>query len=148
MDYSFAVKWLRAFRDSPERIVALYADDFVFEDPILDQFNINDKGELARIFFLYANKDKDNGFGVHNFRIRGYEGDRKSGLIRWEWGPEHAANFTGLDVKDKPFTTQGHTFHIYTEDGRIARESSWWDYTPVLTQIGYPGISSSLLPAA
>jgi steroid delta-isomerase-like uncharacterized protein len=148
MNYSFAVKWLRAFRDSPERIVAMYADDFVFEDPILDQFQINDRGDLARIFSLYANKDTENGYGIHNFRIRGYEGDAKSGLIRWEWGPEHAGNFVGLDVLDKPFTTQGHTFHIYDDDGKIVRESSWWDFTPILVQIGYPGVSKSLVDTA
>lgn len=148
MNYSFAVRWLKAFRHSPERIVALYADDFVFEDPILDQFRIDDKGDLSRIFALYANKDTENGYGVHNFRIRGYEGDRKSGLIRWEWSPEHAGNFVGLDVKDKPFITQGHTFHIYNDEGKIVRESSWWDFTPILVQIGYPGVSKSLVPSS
>ena len=148
MDYSFAVKWLKAFRHSADRVCALYADDFVFEDPILDQYQIRDKGDLNRIFVLYANKDTENGFGVHNFRIRGYEGDRKSGLIRWEWGPEHAGNFVGLDVVGKPFTTQGHTFHQYTEDGRIARESSWWDFTPILVQIGYPGVTKDLVDTA
>ncbi|MCU1692901.1 MAG: hypothetical protein JWM64_1992 [Frankiales bacterium] len=148
MDYAFAIKWLKAFRDSPERIVALYADEFVFEDPILDQFNINDKGDLARLFFLYANKDTENGFGIHNFRVRGYEGDRKSGLIRWEWSPEHAGAFVGLDVKDKPFITQGHTFHIYNDEGKIVRESSWWDFTPILTQIGYPGVVTPLVGTA
>ena len=75
MNYAFAVKWLKAFRDSADAICELYADDFVFEDPILDQYQIRDKGDLARIFVLYANKDRTNGLGVHNFRIRGYEGD-------------------------------------------------------------------------
>lgn len=139
MNYAFAVKWLKAFRESADVVCAIYADDFVFEDPILDQYQITDKGDLGRIFSLYANKDRTNGLGVHNFRIRGYEGDSRSGLIRWEWSPEDCANFLGLDVADKPFFTQGHTYHEYDADGRITRESSWWDSGAILTAIGYPG---------
>ncbi|MCK9250618.1 MAG: hypothetical protein M0P31_16775 [Solirubrobacteraceae bacterium] len=140
MDYAFAIKWLKAFRHSSEAICELYADDFVFEDPILDQYQIRDKGDLGRIFVLYANKDRENGLGVHNFRVRGYEGDHKSGLIRWEWTPEDCANFIGVDVKDKPFFTQGHTFHVYDDNGKIVRESSWWDTAAVLNGVGYPGV--------
>lgn len=139
MNYAFAVKWLKAFRESADAVCELYADDFVFEDPILDQYQIRDKGDLNRIFSLYANKDRTNGIGVHNFRIRGYEGDHRSGLIRWEWTPEDCANFIGLDVVNKPFFTQGHTFHQYNDSGQIVRESSWWDTGAILTAIGYPG---------
>jgi steroid delta-isomerase-like uncharacterized protein len=130
--YAFAVKWLKAFRSSAEEVSALYADDFLFEDPMLDQYGITDKADLQRVFAPYANKDPENGIGIHNFRIRSYTGDSRSGLIRWEWSPDHAAVFLGLDVKDKPFWTQGHTFHVYDEDGKIVRESSWWDAAQVL----------------
>ena len=147
MNYAFAVKWLKAFRDSADSVCQLYADDFVFEDPILDQYQIRDKGDLGRIFSLYANKDRTNGYGVHNFRIRGYEGDERSGLIRWEWTPEDAGFFIGLDVTDKPFFTQGHTFHQYDEDGRIVRESSWWDVGAILTAIHHPGAQKAQLVA-
>jgi steroid delta-isomerase-like uncharacterized protein len=147
MNYAFAVKWLKAFRESADSVCQLYADDFVFEDPILDQYQIRDKGDLGRIFSLYANKDRTNGYGVHNFRIRGYEGDERSGLIRWEWTPEDAGFFIGLDVTDKPFFTQGHTFHQYDEDGRIVRESSWWDVGAILTAINYPGAQKPQLVA-
>jgi steroid delta-isomerase-like uncharacterized protein len=136
MDYNFAVKWLKAFRTSAEEVCALYADDFLFEDPMLDQTGITSKADLHRVFAPYANKDHDNGIGVHNFRIRSYIGDEKSGLIRWEWGPESAAVFLGLDVSGKPFWTQGHTFHVYDDEGKIVRESSWWDAAAILRQIG------------
>jgi steroid delta-isomerase-like uncharacterized protein len=135
MNYAFAVKWLRGFRTSPEEVCALYADDFLFEDWMLDQ-TITDMEDLHRVFAPYANTDPDNGIGIHNFRIRGYEGDEKSGLIRWEWGPDHAAVFLGLDVANKPFWTQGHTFHVYNDEGKIVKESSWWDASAVLRGIG------------
>jgi steroid delta-isomerase-like uncharacterized protein len=135
MNYAFAIKWLKAFRTSPEEVCALYADDFLFEDLMLDQ-SITDKDDLHRVFAPYANKDPENGIGIHNFRIRSYTGDRRSGLIRWEWTPISAAVFLGLDVKDKPFWTQGHTFHVYNDEGKIVRESSWWDSAQVLRSIG------------
>jgi steroid delta-isomerase-like uncharacterized protein len=129
MNYEFAVKWLKAFRSSSDEVCALYADDFLFEDPMLDQQGITDKGDLHRLFDLYANKDRTNGFGVHNF------------LIRWEWFPEDCAVFLGLDVAGKPFGTQGHTWHEYNADGKIVRESSWWDASAILRTVGpvHPG---------
>jgi steroid delta-isomerase-like uncharacterized protein len=134
MNYEFAVKWLKAFRTSSDEVCALYADDFLFEDPMLDQHGITDKGDLHRLFDIYANKDRENGIGVHNFRIRGYTGTEKSGLITWEWSPEDCAAFLGLDVAGKVFWTQGHTWHEYDEDGKIVRESSWWDASAILRQ--------------
>ena len=65
MNYAFAIKWLKAFRTSPEEVCALYADDFLFEDLMLDQ-SITDKDDLHRVFAPYANKDPDNGIGIHN----------------------------------------------------------------------------------
>jgi len=141
MNYNFAVRWLKAFRTSSEEVCALYADDFLFEDPMLDQHGITSKPDLYRLFAPYANKDPENGIGIHNFRIRGYIGDENSGLIMWEWGPDHAAVFMGLDVAGKPFWTQGHTFHVY-ENGKIVKESSWWDSSAVLRGIGMTGDKS------
>jgi steroid delta-isomerase-like uncharacterized protein len=134
MNYAFAVKWLKAFRTSSEEVCKLYADDFLFEDLMLDQ-SVTDKDDLHRVFAPYANKDRENGIGVHNFRIRSYTGDEHCGLIRWEWTPEDAAIFLGLDVKDKPFWTQGHTFHVYNDEGKIVRESSWWDAAQVVRSV-------------
>ena len=136
MHYNFAVKWLKAFRESSEAVCALYDDDgFLFEDVMLDQHGIDNKPDLLRLFAPYANKDPENGIGIHNFKIRSYIGDANSGLIRWEWSPEHAGQFLGLDVVNKPFGTQGHTFHQY-KNGLITRESSWWDSAAVLRQVG------------
>jgi steroid delta-isomerase-like uncharacterized protein len=137
MHYNFAIKWLYAFREASETVCALYDDDgFVFEDVMLDQHNIDNKPDLLRLFAPYANKDPDNGIGIHNFRVRSYIGDERSGLIRWEWQPEHAAIFLGLDVAGKPFGTQGHTFHLYGDNGLIQRESSWWDASAILRAVG------------
>ena len=135
MHITYYVTWLKAFRESAEVICQLYnGEDFIFEDPMLDQHNVCTQADLHRTFVPYANKDPENGVGIHNFRVRSYTGDRNSGLLRWEWSPEHAAMFLGIDVANKPFTTHGHTFHQFTSDGKIKRESSWWDASEVLRQ--------------
>lgn len=138
MHYNFGLQWLRAFRESSEAICRLYGpgDNFVFEDPMLDQHQVTTQGALHRLFAPYANKDPANGIGIHNFRIRSYIGDERSGLLRWEWTPEHADVFLGLNVAGKPFTTHGHTFHQYSAEGFITRESSWWDTAEVLRVAG------------
>lgn len=138
MHYNFGIQWLKAFRESADAVCRLYGpgDDFLFEDPMLDQHGVSNQADLHRLFAPYANKDRSNGIGVHNFRIRSYIGNRRFGLLRWEWSPEDAAVFLGLDVRGKPFTTMGHTFHLYGEDGLIRRESSWWDAAKVLRASG------------
>jgi len=137
MHYNHGIKWLKAFRESSAKVCALYdRDGFVFEDVMLDQHNLTDYEDLLRNFMPYANKDPESGIGVHNFRIRSYIGDERSGLLRWEWFPEHCAMFLGLDVAGKSFATQGHTFHQYNEKGLITRESSWWDASAIMRQVG------------
>ena len=60
MSFRFAVMWLKAFRESADKVCELYADEFLFEDLMLGQ-SITDKGDLARAFALYANTDQAAG---------------------------------------------------------------------------------------
>jgi steroid delta-isomerase-like uncharacterized protein len=148
VNYNFSVKWLKAFRTSSEEVCALYEDEgFSFSDPMLDQYDVNTKPDLLRLFEPYANKDPDNGIGIHNFRIRGYVGDERSGLIRWEWGPEHAGAFLGIPCEGKPFQIKGHTYHEYNEAGKITFESSWWDASSFFRQIGETADKEPTAPA-
>ena len=136
MSYRFAVLWLKAFRDSPEKVCDLYADDFLFEDLMLGQ-SITDKADLYRAFAPYANKDITNGVGLHLFRIDEYVGDENHGLIRWSWEAHGAAAFLGVPTNGKVVGTSGHTMHVY-QGGKIKRESTYWDATSVLHDLGQP----------
>ena len=150
MNQRFAVEWLKAFRESPEKVCKLYADDFLFEDLMLGQ-SITDKGELARAFAPYANDDLTNGVGVHHFRIDEVVGDENSALIRWSWIAHGAAAFYGIPTDGKAVGTTGHTFHIY-ENGRIKRESTYWDAASIIQDLGQPvsklGVSAPAFVAA
>lgn len=136
MNHRFAIMWLKAFRESAELVSELYADDFLFEDLMLDQ-SISDKGELTRAFVPYANKDATNGVGIHQFRIDEVIGDEHSALIRWTWQAHGAHVFLGIPTNGKVVGTTGHTFHTY-ENGRITRESTYWDATSILRDLGQP----------
>ena len=136
MSYRFAVLWLKAFRESPEKVCAMYADDFLFEDLMLGQ-SITDKGDLARAFAPYANTDPNNGVGVHLFRIDEVVGDENRALIRWTWQAIGAAAFLGVPTNGMSVGTTGHTMHLY-ENGKIKRESTYWDATSILRVLGQP----------
>ena len=136
MSFRFAVMWLKAFRESADKVCELYADEFLFEDLMLGQ-SITDKGDLARAFAPYANTDPDNGIGIHLFRIDEVIGDDDRALIRWTWQAIGAAAFLGVPTNGKVVGTTGHTMHVY-EGGRIKRESTYWDATSVLRDLGQP----------
>ncbi|WP_109526733.1 MULTISPECIES: ketosteroid isomerase-related protein [Nocardia] len=137
MSHFFAVKWLKAFRESPEAVVALYADGFLFEDPILGQ-KITDRDELLRVFAPYANKDTENGIGINNFRIDEVVGDEKSAIYRWTWEAPTATAFVGVPTGGKVPGTRGITFHVYDEQGLILKEASLWDVATAVAELGQP----------
>ena len=137
MSHAFAVKWLKAFRESAEAVAALYADDFLFEDPILGQ-SVTSKDELLRVFAPYANKDTGNGIGINNFRIDEVVGDEKAAIYRWTWRAPTAAAFVGVPTDGKVPGARGITFHIYDSDGRIKREESFWDCATAVRDLGLP----------
>lgn len=137
MSHAFAVKWLKAFRESAEAVVALYADDFLFEDPILGQ-SITSREDLLRVFAPYANKDESNGIGINNFRIDEVVGDEKAAIYRWTWQAPTAAAFVGVPTNGKVPGARGITFHIYDADGKIKREESFWDCATAVRDLGLP----------
>lgn len=137
MSHTFAVKWLKAFRESPEAVVALYAEDFLFEDPILKQ-SITSRAELLRVFAPYANADTTNGIGINNFRIDEVVGDEKAAIYRWTWRAPTAAAFVGVPTDGKVPGARGITFHIYDTDGLIKREASFWDVSTAVSELGLP----------
>ncbi|MGH3892899.1 MAG: ketosteroid isomerase-related protein [Rhodococcus qingshengii] len=147
MSHFFAVKWLKAFRESSEAVVALYADDFLFEDPILGQ-RITSKDELLKVFAPYANKDTENGIGINNFRIDEVVGDEHSAIYRWTWNAPTATAFVGVPTNGKVPGARGLTFHVYNAEGLITREASLWDVASAVSELGQPVEPSSVAPTA
>ncbi|MBB6407086.1 nuclear transport factor 2 family protein [Arthrobacter sp. AZCC_0090] len=127
-----AVKWLKAFRSSPEDVVAMYAEPFVFTDPILDQHAITSREDLLRVFGPYANVDTTNGIGINNFRIDEVIGDEQAAVYRWTWEARKAQAFLGIPTPDRTPGSRGLTLHFYDREGRITRDESYWDAVSAL----------------
>lgn len=136
MSYRFGVMWLKAFRESTDKVCELFADEFLFEDLIVAQ-SITDKAEFGRAMAPYANADLDNGIGVHQFRIDEVIGDERCELIRWTWQAHGAASFFGVPTNGKVVGCTGYALNVY-EDGKIKLESVYWDATTLLHALGQP----------
>lgn len=139
MNYGFAVNWLRAFRSGVEPTLALYADEpeFFFEDEILDAY-FRDKAEFGRMMGPYSNTDPNNGIGIHNFQIKEYVGDETCGTIYWTWTALYCSSFLDMPTNGATLHTDGHSWQVYNKQGKIARESAWWDAVPIARQLGVP----------
>ena len=137
MNKEWATSWIKSFGSSPEEGGSFYAEDCHFEDVPLDQDVKNDHAAIVRIFWPYANKDTENGIGIHHFEVDEYVGDESSGFIVWRWEAEHCATFLGLPTEGKKISTRGITGHIY-RDGKVIREWTHSDQATIFKQLGYP----------
>jgi hypothetical protein len=77
LNIHFAAAWLRAFSSGPEDVLTFYADDFEFCDPPQEILIRHDKSALGRTFRPLANRDPENGLGIHRLDAVEYI-DRKS----------------------------------------------------------------------
>lgn len=140
MNKEWATAWIKSFGESPQAGISYYADDCHFEDVPFDQ-DLKLEGDLApleRLFGPYANKDPENGIGVHHFEVDDYVGDENSGFVVWRWEATDCANFFGLEVPaGQKIHTRGISGHIY-RDGKIIREWTHSDQFSLLHQLGYP----------
>lgn len=131
MNLTWAQAWLDTFDHTTDKAVDLYADDFTFEDVILQQ-RITDKQQLSAFFTNFANTDP--ALGVHTFTANSYTGTTESGTIQWSWRAQHAGDFMGFAAAGKETVTRGMTLHVY-RDGKIASETTLWDVAAVLRQL-------------
>ncbi|WP_370500410.1 ketosteroid isomerase-related protein [Mycolicibacterium sp. jd] len=144
-----AARWADALGNDTDAAVALYADDLVYDDH-MDSDHVIDtaitKDELQPRLAPFANKNPDNGVGVHTFtaneafQLAGVNGN-PAVVILWDWTGEGLATFRGVPTDGKTLTTRGITWHQLDADGKIARETTYWNDTPVLQELGLPIIT-------
>lgn len=88
------------------KAVSLYADDFTFEDVILQQ-RIADKRHLHTFFTNFVNTDL--ALGIHAFMPRATPAQQKCGTIQGRWKAPHAGDFMGFPAAGKQTVTRGMT---------------------------------------
>jgi steroid delta-isomerase-like uncharacterized protein len=144
-----ANRWVTALTSDAAAAVNLYADDLVYDDHADSDHMIDTaitKAELQPRLAPFANKDGDNGAGIHHFtateafQLAGVNGDAAV-VILWDWTGERLDKYRGVPTGGKTLHTRGITWHQLDGDGKIARETTYWNDTPVLQELGLPIIT-------
>lgn len=141
-----AQRWTAALTSDTAAAVDLYADDLVYDDHG-DSDHVIDtaitKAELLPRLVPFSNQDTTNGVGLHAFtateafQLVGV-GGQPAVVILWDWTGEGLHTYRGVPTDGKPLSTRGITWHQLDADGKIARETTYWNDTPVLQELGLP----------
>ncbi|MBS1694066.1 MAG: nuclear transport factor 2 family protein [Actinobacteria bacterium] len=144
-----AARWTRALTSDTDAAVDLYADDLVYDDHA-DSDHVLDtaltKDELAPRLAPFANTDAGNGVGIHRFtateafELAGVNGQMAI-VILWDWAGEGLATYRGVPTDGRSLSTRGITWHQLDANGKIVRETTYWNDTPVLQELGLPIIT-------
>lgn len=144
-----AQRWATALSSDTTAAVALYADDLVYDDHG-DSDHVVDtaitKAELEPRLTPFSNKDAGNGVGIHTvtvteaFQLAGVHG-HPAVVILWEWTGTGLATFRGVPTEGADLSTRVITWHQLDGEGKIARETTYWNDTPVLQALGLPIIT-------
>ncbi|CPT92039.1 conserved hypothetical protein [Mycobacteroides abscessus] len=144
-----AKRWVEAITSDTAAAVGLYADDLVYDDHG-DSDHVIDtaitKDELRPRLAPFANKNRDNGLGIHTitateaFQLAGV-GGHPAVVILWDWIGEGLSTFRGVPTEGKKLNTRVITWHQLDGQGKIARETTYWNDTPVLQELGLPIIT-------
>jgi steroid delta-isomerase-like uncharacterized protein len=129
----WATAWSASDSRNPERVLALFADDCVFEDVTF--------GVVAR------GKDELRSFANRAFAAIP---DFKYGLtsrfatsqwaaIEWVMSRTHQGDLPGIPATGKPFSSVRGSTILELEAGKIRRESDYWDAATFMKQVGVLG---------
>ncbi|GAB24080.1 hypothetical protein GOPIP_062_00320 [Gordonia polyisoprenivorans NBRC 16320 = JCM 10675] len=146
---SHAEAWATALTSDTDELLGLFADDFVYDDHA-DRDHVLDtaitKDELRPFVAPFANADPGNGVGTHTFTVTesfpvaGRGGD-PAVVILWDWTGEGLDTYRGVPVNGRTLHTRGITWHQLNAEGKIVHESTYWNDTPVLQELGIPLIT-------
>jgi steroid delta-isomerase-like uncharacterized protein len=112
-----------------ERVISLFTDQCVFEDVPLGVVN--------------QGKDELRAFGEQVFgafpdlkiELTTHIAAADWAMLEWIMSGTHQGNLPGLPSTGERFSVRGATV-LQLEDGRISRESDYWDMATLLTQLG------------
>lgn len=131
MSETLARAWLDTYtRGDLDACMAFYADDVVFEDPIFGE-RVDGKAALHAAFAQFFST------GVTRLRFLRWSGGEAGGAAEWEWtadwGP--GRTFLGFDASNRRFVVRGISA-LGLRDGRIHRQTDYWDARGALIQLG------------
>ena len=141
-----ARRWATLITSDTDAAVGLFADELLYDDRrdvdhVYD--TATDKAQLRERIAPFANADPDNGLGIHHFEVldvidaAGVNGTRAVAIV-WQWTGEHLENFRGVPTGGQALSARGQTWHQFDAAGKVNRESTYWDATSILRDLGQP----------
>jgi len=115
----------------PGRLLSLFSDDVYYEDVTIGAVS---KGKAALrefatgIFGSFADLKFEP-------KSRFVSADGRWGSIEWVFRGRQTKDFPGIPATNRPFEVRGATV-VEFRDGKIARNSDYWDLMTYLKQVG------------
>jgi steroid delta-isomerase-like uncharacterized protein len=126
----WVLAWSSSENKDPERLLALFADDCVFED-VTFGIVARGKDELRRFVNGAFAAVPDFTYGVtRRFATRQWA------AIEWVMSGTHKGDFPGIPATGKRFSSVRGTSILELEAGTIRRESDYWDAATFMRQVG------------
>jgi steroid delta-isomerase-like uncharacterized protein len=126
----WALAWSSSENKEPERLLALFADDCVFED-VTFGFVARGKDDLRRFVNGAFAAVPDFTYGVtRRFATRQWA------AIEWVMSGTQKGDFPGIPATGKRFSSVRGTSILELEAGTIRRESDYWDAATFMRQVG------------
>jgi len=126
----WAIAWSSNDSHDPERVLALFADDCVFEDVT---FGVVARGkEELRSFVNRAFA------AVPDFRygLTSRFATSQWAAIEWVMSGTHRGDFPGIPATGKRFSSVRGSSILELDAGKIRRESDYWDAATFMKQVG------------
>jgi len=126
----WAMAWSSIDNKDPERVLALFADDCVYEDVTLGVV-ARGKEELRSLVNRAFAAAPDFTYGVTSrFAASQWA------AIEWVMSGTHKGDWPGMPATGKRFSSVRGTSILELEAGKIRRESDYWDAATFMKQVG------------
>ena len=126
----WAIAWSSSANNDPERVLALFADDGMYED-VTTGVVVRGKEELRRYLIGAFATIPDFTFSV----LRRFASGRWA-AIEWTMSGTNRGDWAGMPATGKRFASVRGTSILELEDGKIRRQSDYWDAATVMQQVG------------
>ena len=126
----WAIAWSSSANNDPERLLALFAGDGMYED-VTSGVVVRGEEDLRRYLIGAFATIPDFTFDV----LRRF-GDGSWAAIEWTMSGTHRAEWAGMPATGRPFSSVRGTSILELEAGKIRRQSDYWDKATVMKQVG------------
>jgi steroid delta-isomerase-like uncharacterized protein len=126
----WAMAWSSAENNDPERVVALFANDCVFEDVT---FGVVARGKEELRGFVNGAFAAIPDF---KYRLTSRFAAGQWAAIEWVMSGTHTGDFPGMPATGKRFSSVRGSSILELEAGKIRRQSDYWDAATFMRQVG------------